>query len=126
MAIILSLDDDPITIKVLCAILTDAGYESLGTTDDQEALSILRTQPIDLFTQDFMRPGSGGCEFLRQMKSEEALRSIPVLGISAMSRDTIAERLKQVGLDIDRDLNGYFRKPPMWTELLDAIEVILR
>lgn len=125
MTQVLSLDDEPQMLDLLCLILERVGYESLGTMDEQEAFSILRTQSIDLFTQDFMRPGPGGCEFLRQMKSKDALRNIPVLGISAGARDMRAKQLKQVGLDIDRDLDGYLQKPFRPGDLLDIVESIL-
>lgn len=125
MVRILSLDDDPAMLILLRLILESAGYEFLGATDEEVALSIMRTQPIDLFTQDFTRSGLGGCEFLRQMKSDEALSTIPVLGISAGNKDTHAEQLRQIGLDIDRDLDGYIQKPFTMVELLEAIEAIL-
>jgi CheY-like chemotaxis protein len=125
MARILSLDDEPQMIELMRLILQAAGFEFLGTTNEQEALSILRTQPIDLFTQDFMRPGPGGCEFLRHMKSDDTLRSIPVLAVTAGSREMRTEQLKQVGLDIDRDLVGFVQKPFGPSELIDAIEAIL-
>jgi CheY-like chemotaxis protein len=125
MTCILNLDDEPEMLDLLRLILESSGYEFRGTTSDREALSILRTQPVDLFTQDFMRPGPGGAEFLRQIRSEPALSGIPVLGITAGPRDTRAEQLEQVGLDIDRDLDGYVRKPFEPRELLDTIEAIL-
>jgi CheY-like chemotaxis protein len=125
MTRILSLDDEPEMLDLISLILESSGYEFQGTTSDREALSILRTQRVDLFTQDFMRPGPGGAEFLRQMRSEPALSSIPVLAITAGSRDTRAEQLERVGLDIDRDLDGYVRKPFRPRDLLDTVEAIL-
>ena len=126
MTRILSLDDDPEMLNLLRVILVDSGYEFLGTTDEQEALSILRTQSVDLFTQDFMRPSLGGFEFLRQIKCEKDLSSIPVLGISGGARDARAKQLEQVGLDIDRDLDGYLQKGFGLDELLGTIETILK
>jgi len=126
MARILSLDDDPVLIEIMRRVLQAVGFEFLGTTDEQEALSILRTQPVDLFTQDFMRPGLGGYEFLRYMKSDSTLSSIPVLAITATSEEACAEGLRRVGLDIDRDLAGFVCKPFSPSELVDVIETILR
>jgi DNA-binding response OmpR family regulator len=51
MTRILSLDDESQMLDLLRLILERAGYECLGTTDEQEALSILRTQPVDLFSK---------------------------------------------------------------------------
>jgi CheY-like chemotaxis protein len=125
MTRILSLDDEPEMLDLIRLILESSGYEFQGTTSDREALSILRTQRVDLFTQDFMRPGPGGAEFLRRMRSEPALSSIPVLAITAGARENRAEQLERVGLDVDRDLDGYVRKPFEPKELLDTVEAIL-
>lgn len=122
---ILSLDDEPEMLDLLSLILEPLGYEHLKTTNSAEALLILRNEPVGLFTQDFMRPKMDGCDFLRRMKSDETLRDIPVLGISAGTRETRAEQLKQVGLDIDGDLDGYVTKPFGPCELLEAIAHVL-
>lgn len=128
MARILSLDDEIGLLTIIQMILERAGHESLITTNEEEALSILRSQPIDLFTQDWHRFGMGGCEFLRVMKADENLCSIPVLLITAadMSEERPPEQLKAVGLDFNRDLAGYIPKPFMPDELLDTIEAILQ
>jgi CheY-like chemotaxis protein len=127
MTRILSLDDESQMLDLLHLILERVGYECLGTTDEQEALSILRTQSIDVFTQDFMRPvGLCGVEFLRKLKSDETLRDIPVVGISARPRDARAKELELAGLDMERDLAGYIQKPFGPHELLEVIEAILR
>lgn len=126
MVRILSLDDESQMLDLLRLILERVGYECLGTTDEQEALSILRTQPVDLFTQDFMRPGGMcGVEFLRQLRSDEALRDIPVIGISARARDARAKELELAGMDMD-DLDGYIEKPFGPQGLLEVIEAALR
>jgi CheY-like chemotaxis protein len=127
MVRILSLDDEPEMLNLMRLILGRAGYECLGTTDEQETLSILRTQSVDLFTQDFMRPvGLGGIEFLRKLKSDEALKDIPVVGISARPRGARAEELETAGMDMERDLDGYIQKPLGPQELLEVIEAALR
>ena len=127
MTRILSLDDESQMLDLLHLILGRAGYECLGTTDEQEALSILRTRSIDLFTQDFMRPvGLCGIEFLRKLKSDEMLKDIPVVGISAKPRYARAKELELAGLNMERDLAGYIQKPFGPHELLVVIEAALR
>jgi CheY-like chemotaxis protein len=127
MTRILSLDDESQMLDLIRLILERVGYECLGTTDEQGALSILRTQPVDLFTQDFMRPGGMcGVKFLRQLRSDGALRDIPVVGISARARDARAKELELAGMDIERDLDGYIEKPFGPQELLEVIEAALR
>ena len=126
MTRILCLDDDHEFTDLLRLILTRAGYEVVITNDEEQALSILRTQPPDLFTQDFLRPGMGGWVFLRMLRADAALRDIPVLGISAGPRDMRARQLESMGLDIDRDLAGYLTKPASPIEVLDVVEAALQ
>jgi CheY-like chemotaxis protein len=127
MARILSLDDEPGFLKLLQMILERAGHESLTTTDAEEALSILRSQSIDLLTQDFMRPHMDGFELLHLMKSDENLRTIPILAVTAGAKDFRAAQLEETGLDLDldRDLDGFLSKPFLPQDLLTMVEAIL-
>jgi CheY-like chemotaxis protein len=125
MTRILCLDDEPEILDLLSLILKPKGYEVLSTTNGREAQEILRHQSIDLLTQDFARPDLNGLELLQIMKSDAALRDIPVLGVSARPRDRRAEEMKQAGLDLDRDLAGYVTKPFGPFELLEAVEAAL-
>lgn len=104
MARILSLDDEPETLDLLGLILEHVGYEHLKTTDSHEALAILRRQPVDLMTQDLLRPDIDGKEFYRQMKADEALRAIPIVIISANlpTAENLAEK---------PEIDGYISKP---------------
>lgn len=127
MTRILGLDDEPEMVEFLRLILEHAGYDFIGTTNSEEALVILRTHPVDLFIQDFMRPDQpNGWDLLRLMTSDPALSGIPVLGVSAGRREIRAEQLKRMGMDIDRDLEDYFQKPYGPMELLEAVEVVLK
>ena len=121
MTRILSLDDEPGMVALLHLILERGGYEHVGTTDHDTALSILRSEPIDLLTQDLMRPVMVGWEFYELMQSEEKLREIPVLIISANAQ--CIERmlsLRPYGVD------GYITKPFGPQEVLAEVQRILR
>ncbi len=120
MTRILSLDDCAEIVDLLSLILTRAGYDHIGTTDNYEALSILRSEPIDLFTQDVMRPGMDGWTFCELMKSDPSLHHVPVLIISAKSQSID----KFLGLQVCQ-VDGYLTKPFGPQELLEAIAEIL-
>ncbi len=125
MTRILCLDDDLDMLNLLGLALKRAGYEVPTTTSSYKALDILRHQPIDLLTQDFMRPDLDGLEFLKIMRSDAALCNIPVLMVASRERDPWAEAVKRAGLDPDRDVAGYVTKPYSPFELLDAVEAAL-
>jgi CheY-like chemotaxis protein len=121
----LCLDDNSEELTLLSVILKRAGYEVLTTTSSYEALDILRHQPIDLLTQDFMRPDLDGLEFLKIMKLDAALHEIPVVSVAARERDPWVEAVKRAGLDPDRDVAGYVTKPYGPFEIVDAVEAAL-
>ena len=121
MTRILSLDDEPQMVELLRLILERASYKHVGTTDHDTALSILRSEPIDLFTQDLMRPVMVGWEFYELMQSDEKLREIPVLIISA-NPQCIERMLSQRLYEVD----GYIVKPFGPQEVLAEVQRILR
>lgn len=127
MTRILILDDEANTVEIIHTLLEYAGYEALATTDPHEALHILRTQPVDMFIQDLMRPMMDGVEFLRLLKAEEKLSNIPVLIITGFSRGDCAQYLRGHGLDLDRDVDGYLHKQTELgnRQLLDLVATVL-
>ena len=112
---ILSLNDHPEMVESHKAILERAGYECLTATDDQWALAILRTMRVDLLIQDIKRPGRDGWSFLRLLKSDPALKDIPVLIVSAAPKNSHEYNVYQ-----DK-LAGYLQMPVDADELLEVI-----
>jgi len=121
MTRILSLDDCAEIVDLISLILTRAGYDHTGTTDNYDALSILRSEPVDLFTQDLMRPDMDGWTFYELMKSDASQCRIPVLIISAQSQSIS----KVLGLQVYQ-VDGYLTKPFGPQELLEAVAEILK
>lgn len=121
MTRILSLDDEPEMVGLMGLILRRAGYDHVGATDNDEALSILRSEPIDLFTQDLMRPGMDGWEFYWRMKADDRLKDMPVIIITAKAQ-TIDQFL---GLRI-AEVDSYITKPFGPQELVAGVEQVLR
>lgn len=119
---ILSLESEPSILELYRFFLEDAGYQFLGTCNVQEALHLLRTEPVDLFIQSL----AGLAGLIRLMKSEQRLREIPVLVISGCDKVTgIDLFLTEAGLLLYRDLDGYLEKPFSVEDLLTFVETIL-
>ena len=118
---ILSLEAEVCILDLYRVILEGAGYQFLGTCDVQEALHLLRTEPIDLFIQNL----AGRVGLLRLIKSDQRLREIPVLVISAHGKVIGIDILKEAGLLLYRDLDGYLEKSFSAEDLFAFIETIL-
>src|SRR5688572_20005099 len=79
-ALIMMVDDEPLTIDVTRVHLLDAGYSRFAsTTDALHATEMIeRTRP-DVLLLDLMMPGRSGLEILAQMESEGLLRHVPTI-----------------------------------------------
>lgn len=83
---IMVVDDEVVNVRVVHKQLERLGYQNLAsTTDSTQVLQQLRQQQPDLLLLDVMMPEVSGFEILEAMQSDDALRSIPVLVLTAMS-----------------------------------------
>ena len=94
MATVLVVDDEFGIVDVLEAILNDQGYRVLTACNGKQGLVRLAEQKPDVILLDFMMPILGGGEMLRAMAAEPACQRIPVIMMSSLSEDVIAERCK--------------------------------
>jgi CheY-like chemotaxis protein len=79
---ILVVDDEPDTLAFIVAVLADSGAEVLEACDGNEALEVARREKPDLVTLDISMPGKDGGQVFEEMRSDPALRDIPVCIIS--------------------------------------------
>jgi CheY-like chemotaxis protein len=92
MATVLVVDDEFGIVDVLETILTDEGYRVLTACNGKQGLARLSAEQPDVVLLDFMMPILGGAEMLRAMAAEPAYQRIPVVMISSLREDVIAQR----------------------------------
>lgn len=80
---ILIVDDEPFNVDYLEQELEDLDYETITAGNGKEALEKIQSEAPDLVLLDIMMPVMDGFEVLTRMKSNPALRDIPVIVISA-------------------------------------------
>ncbi len=88
---ILVVDDEPDLLKVLLYRLKKTGYEVLGGVNGQEALGLARQIIPDLIILDIYLPIINGVEVAKQLKSNEQLKHIPIILISATTQKIVDE-----------------------------------
>jgi adenylate cyclase len=96
---ILVVDDNEGNREILSRRLVRDGYTVISAEDGRRALDLLRGQAIDLVLLDVMMPEMDGYEVLKRLKSDEVLRYIPVLMISALDEVDSVIRCIELGAE---------------------------
>ncbi|MCX5760299.1 MAG: response regulator, partial [Gemmatimonadetes bacterium] len=78
---ILCVDDDPLMGRALDGMMREMGFEPTIADSAYAALSILRSQDIDLVLTDQQMPGLSGLDLLRMIREEG--RDTPVILLTA-------------------------------------------
>jgi serine phosphatase RsbU (regulator of sigma subunit) len=81
---ILVVDDIPDNRELLCRLLSRQGHATAIAANGKEALECLAKEQFDCVLLDIMMPVMGGIETLSRLKSDETLRHIPVIVVSAI------------------------------------------
>lgn len=110
---ILVVDDDADVRALLRLQLCAAGYDVLVAEDAVAAGHLLLEQPVDLVVLDIEMRYISGLEFVRAIKSEPALASMPVVFVTA--HGGYEERSIQLGAV------AYLRKPVPVENLLAVV-----
>ena len=116
---ILVADDEEDLRELVAYRLTRSGYRVIGAGDGQEALELAVERTPDLMVLDVMMPKLDGYELTRRVRAEAALRSIPVILLTARSQESDIDRGFEVGAD------DYLKKPFNPDELVARVRAVL-
>ena len=81
---ILVVDDEPMNVALLEAVLVSRGYEVIPAANGMEALDLIHKDNFDLVLLDIMMPEMDGFEVCRRIKEDERLRDIPIIMLTAL------------------------------------------
>lgn len=112
---ILVVEDNDIVRWFVYKSLIDE-YNVHLAKDGLEALERISKTPYDLVVTDLMMPGLNGEDFIRKVRENECLRSLPVVVLSARADDRLKETL------LDGLVQDYVTKPFSATELKARVQ----
>ena len=117
---ILIVDDNPMNLDILQALLTAHGYEIIAATDGEEALAVAREKQPDLILLDVMMPKMDGFQVCRHLKADVSLPFMPIIMVTAKadSKDIVE------GLGAGGD--EYLTKPVDHDALVARVRSMLR
>lgn len=116
--LLLIVDDDPVNLQVLEAILPPDEYDVTMVTSGKEALAVLDTKEWDLVISDIMMPQMSGYELTRMIRERFTLTELPILLLTARSQPNDIQRGFMTGA------NDYVTKPVEAIEIKSRIEAL--
>ena len=113
------VDDDPILLRHMQAMLEEDGHSVKSYSSGVDALRDIARDRPDVLISDVMMPAMDGFELCRQIRDRPDLAAIRIIICSAKSYDFDRRRAKELGAD------GYIVKPIERETLLPQIHDIL-
>ncbi|HEY9076550.1 MAG TPA: response regulator [Anaerolineaceae bacterium] len=116
MAKILFVDDDALTLQLMERLAGFLGHQALLTSSPENGLKIAEESQPDLILVDMLMQSMSGLVFVEKLRSLPALKSIPVLVLSAGTSWQDPELANKAGA------NGYLSKPLSIDDLETALK----
>ena len=82
--VILVADDDPQILTMLGIRLAKKGYQILEAVDGLQTIAMARQHHPDLVLLDVMMPGKNGWEVAKELRSDEQLRNVGIVMLTAI------------------------------------------
>ncbi|TVM17134.1 hybrid sensor histidine kinase/response regulator [Oceanidesulfovibrio indonesiensis] len=119
---ILVADDNPVSLKLACRLLGNAGHTVTSASNGAQALERMARESFDLLVTNIEMPVMNGAELLRTIRDGQAKSvpaEFPVIAMTAHALKGDRERFLEAGMD------GYVPKPLQKRTLLRMVDEVL-
>ena len=117
---VLIVDDEPINVKILAAILEANDYQVRSAFSGEDCLRRVAEETPDVILLDIMMPGMDGFAVARQLKESETSCFIPVIMVTALS--DVKSRIQA----LDAGADDFLSKPADKAELLARVRASVK
>ena len=118
--IVLIVDDEPINVKILAAILEANDYQTRSAFSGEECLRRVAEETPDVILLDIMMPGMDGFMVAKTLKESEATCFIPIVMVTALS--DVKSRIQALEAGAD----DFLSKPADKAELLARVRASVK
>jgi two-component system, cell cycle response regulator DivK len=116
---VLLVEDNEMNRDMLSRRLIRRGFEVVFAADGQQGVDLARSEKPDIILMDMSLPVMDGWEATRHIKADDAMRRIPVIGLTAHAMSGDREKVIEAGCD------DYDSKPVEIDRLLGKINRLL-
>ena len=117
---VLAIEDEADILEVIEYNLDREGFEVTTSQNGEDGLELIRNNHPDIVLLDLMLPDLDGLELCRKIRSDEEIKQIPVIMVTA--KDTESEVVLGLGVGAD----DYITKPFNPKELVARVKAVLR
>lgn len=117
---ILLVDDDPITLKILCATMEKHGFSVIKATNGNDALLHLKNYKLQAVILDLNLPDISGSDILKHIRNHPVLNSIATIIVTEND-----DKLEAI-LSLEMGADDYITKPFHQRELVARLNTVLR
>jgi CheY-like chemotaxis protein len=111
---VLLVEDDRFLRRACEKSLRQQGFTVSTAPDGEEALRAIHADPPDIILLDLLMPKVSGFEVLKDVRSDEKTRSIPVIILTNSSKETDIREIESLGV------TGYLVKANLSLEELGS------
>jgi two-component system, cell cycle response regulator DivK len=119
MAKVLLVEDNEMNRDMLSRRLIRRGFEVVFAVNGKEGVDLAHSEKPDIILMDMSLPVMDGWEATRCVKSDDATRSVPVIGLTAHAMSGDREKAIEAGCD------DYDTKPVEIDRLIGKMERLL-
>jgi len=112
---VLVVDDERLIRQIISIILKSAGYKVIEAVSGDDALSKMTDRDFGLVITDLRLPGMDGIEFIKQLRSESAYASVPVIMLTSEFSDFKKREAEIAGV------SDWIVKPFIRQQLLQSV-----
>jgi len=116
---ILIVEDNTDNLKLMSYLLKASGYQLFTAMDGEEALETVTRERPDLVVCDVQIPKIDGYGVAQRLKNHPALRSIPLVAVTALAMVGDRDKMLSAGFD------GYISKPLIPQTFVKQLEAFL-
>jgi two-component system, cell cycle response regulator DivK len=113
---VLIVEDNELNMKLFNDLLEANGIGTIKTMNGLDAIELTRQHMPDLILMDIQLPEVSGLDVIKWIKSDDALKHIPIIAVTAFAMKGDEERIREGGCE------AYLSKPISVAKFLETVK----
>ncbi|WP_420725486.1 response regulator transcription factor [Hwanghaeella sp. LZ110] len=113
---VLVAEDEPNIVESLSFILNRSGCDVTSVTDGEAALNSIRADKPNVVILDVMLPKMNGFEVLKAVRSDETVKDIPIIILTAKGQSQDRRMAEEIGA------NAFVTKPFSNQHIIETVQ----